>query len=92
MADPDPRGTDSPLNTHKERIRAAFTPQAATFEDARLNVAFISIACQPAHVVNADPHKLVWLAAMPGGNHRTADDVRLRCLLLSGRSIRARRG
>ena len=27
-------------DTHKERIRAAFTPQAATFEDARLNVAF----------------------------------------------------
>jgi ubiquinone/menaquinone biosynthesis C-methylase UbiE len=29
-------------DTHKERIRAAFTPQAATFEDARLNVAFTS--------------------------------------------------
>jgi SAM-dependent methyltransferase len=28
--------------THEERIRAAFTPQAATFEDARLNVAFTS--------------------------------------------------
>ena len=42
MADPDPRGADSPLNTHEERIRAAFTPQAATFADARLNVAFTS--------------------------------------------------
>jgi hypothetical protein len=29
-------------DTHEERIRAAFTPQAATFEDARLNVAFTS--------------------------------------------------
>ena len=29
-------------DTHDERIRAAFTPQAATFEDARLNVAFTS--------------------------------------------------
>jgi ubiquinone/menaquinone biosynthesis C-methylase UbiE len=29
-------------DTHQERIRAAFTPQAATFEDARLNVAFTS--------------------------------------------------
>jgi ubiquinone/menaquinone biosynthesis C-methylase UbiE len=29
-------------DTHKERIRAVFTPQAATFEDARLNVAFTS--------------------------------------------------
>ena len=29
-------------DTHEEKIRAAFTPQAATFEDARLNVAFTS--------------------------------------------------
>ena len=29
-------------DTHEERIRAAFTPQAATFEDPRLNVAFTS--------------------------------------------------
>ena len=29
-------------DTQEERIRAAFTPQAATFEDARLNVAFTS--------------------------------------------------
>jgi SAM-dependent methyltransferase len=30
------------VDTHDERIRAAFTSQAATFEDARLNVAFTS--------------------------------------------------
>ena len=30
------------MGTHDERIRAAFTSQAATFEDARLNVAFTS--------------------------------------------------
>ena len=29
-------------DTHQQRIRAAFTPQAATVEDARLNVAFTS--------------------------------------------------
>jgi ubiquinone/menaquinone biosynthesis C-methylase UbiE len=30
------------MDSHDERIRAAFTSQAATFEDARLNVAFTS--------------------------------------------------
>jgi hypothetical protein len=29
-------------DSHDERIRAAFTAQAATFEDPRLNVAFTS--------------------------------------------------
>lgn len=29
-------------NSHEERIRNAFTRQAPTFEDARLNIAFTS--------------------------------------------------
>jgi hypothetical protein len=40
-------------DTHEERIRAAFTPQAATFEDARLNVAFTERA--------ATDHMAAWV-------------------------------